>query len=82
MVSEPGDRGARESNRAIVVVCGGVLEPPPPRFNAIMRDLGSSGDRIVASSQSLSVSSPCLDYPPPSTAPARFCTSLPEMGAA
>ena len=82
MVSEPGDRGTRESNRAIVVVCGGVLEPPPPRLNARVRDLGSSGDRIVTSSQSLSVSSPCVDHPPPTTAAARFYTSLLEMGAA
>ena len=83
MVSELGDRGARESNRAIVVVCGGVLEPPPPRFNARVRDLGSpGGDRIVTSSQSLNVSSPCVDHPPPTTAAARFYTSLPEMGAA
>ena len=63
MVSESGDRGACESNRAIVVVCGGVLEPPPPRFNARVRDLGSPGDRIVTSSHSLSVSPPCVDHP-------------------
>ena len=42
MVSEPGDRGARESNRVIVIFCGGVLKPPPPRFNARVRDLESS----------------------------------------
>ena len=81
MVSEPGDRGARESNRAIVVVCGGVLEPPPPRFNARVRDLESC-DRIITSSQSHSVSSPCVNHPPPTTAAARFYTSLPEMGPA
>ena len=43
------NRGARESNRANVVICGGVLEPPPPRFNAGVRDLGSRSDRHLVS---------------------------------